>query len=122
MIRSHRHQTSIDRSTPGALRFVLRLWFWVFFLAIAIALLTYCSAAEPQIKLTVNGDTVVLVVRSTVRFTVWSSVNPSAIWWPVYTSPTPAPGGEIVWVAINSKVGVFPDWCFWRVTSDKALR
>lgn len=89
--------------------------------ALAILIAVVASAAEPQIKLRVDGDQVVLVVRSTVRFTVWSSVNPSAIWWPVYTSPVPAPGVELVWVAVNNKVGVFPDWCFWRVTKEKGL-
>lgn len=90
--------------------------------ALAIMLAVTAHASEPQIKLRVDGDQVVLVVRSTVRFTVWSSVNPSAIWWPVYTSPAPSHGVEIVWVAINSKAGVFPDWCFWRVTTTGALK
>ena len=98
-----------------------KIWFWWYAVAMA-ACLVVAASAEPQIKLSVDGDTVVLVVRSTVRFTVWSSVNPSAIWWPVYTSPALAPGGEIVWVAINSKDGVFPDWCFWKVTKEKTLQ
>lgn len=98
------------------------LWFWFYAAAVAACLVAAASAAEPQIKIRVDGDTVVLVVRSTVRFTVWSSVNPTAIWWPVYTSPAPAPGVEIVWVAVNSKAGVFPDWCFWRVTPATSLK
>ena len=120
MIRPHRGRSR--PSTPEDTRFCKRYLFWVFFIIGSLMFLTRCSGAEPQIKLSVDGDTVVLVVRSTVRFTVWSSVNPSAIWWPVYTSPAPAPGVEIVWVAINSKAGVFPDWCFWRVTAERGLR
>lgn len=100
------------------------LWFWLY--AAAVAGLLLCGAARaaepgPQIKVQVDGDQIVLVVRSKVQFTVWSSVNPVSVWWPVYTSPHPALGTELVWVAINSKAGVFPDWCFWRVTAAKPV-
>ena len=94
-----------------------RIWFWLYALAIAGLLLCAAArAAEPRIAVSVVGDDVVLIVRSTVRFTVWSSTNPTAIWWPMYSSPEPARGQALVWINIGSKAGLYPAWCFWSVT------
>lgn len=120
----HRHRGPSRPNTPADIQDCIRFLALVIVGVLLLFWLTGCTAhaADLQIKVRVDGDTVVLVVRSTVRFTVWSSVNPSAIWWPVYTSPAPAAGSEIVWVSVGNKAGVFPDWCFWRVTPEKGLR
>ena len=102
---------------------VTKIWWWAYAAAVAgLILAGAVRAAGPEIAVRVDGDAVILMVRSTVRFTVWSSTNPTAIWWPVYSSPKPVPGQLLVWFGVGSKTGVFPNWQFWRVTAMGATK